>query len=91
MKNKNGNVIKPAGTAMRLKTGLTTSWANIYDMGGKVAEFTTEINPLITRSIFLRGDYCYVGSFFAPSGDRWFTQSNAIRAGFGFRSTLFLK
>ena len=91
VKNKNGNVIKPAGTAMRLKTGLTTSWANIYDMGGNVAEFTTEINPLITRSIFLRGDYYYVGLFFGPPGDRWFTQSNAIRDGFGFRSTLFLK
>ena len=91
VKNKNGNVIKPSGTAMRLKTGLTTPSADIYDMGGNVAEFTTEINPLITRSIFLRGDYYYVGLFFGAPGDRWFTQSNAIRDGFGFRSTLFLK
>ena len=55
VKDKNGNIIKPAGTQLRLKTGLTTAKSNIYEMGGNTAEFTTEINPNTLESVNLRG------------------------------------
>ena len=45
VKDSSGKVIKPVNTAQRLNTGLTTALCNIYDMGGNVGEFTTELNP----------------------------------------------
>ena len=57
VKDKKGNIIKPSETILRLKTGLTTAKSNIYDMGGNVAEFTTELNPNTSEIIILRGGY----------------------------------
>ena len=58
VKDKNGKVIKPAGTRLRLKTGLTTAKSNIYDMGGNTSEFTTELNPNTSETVVFRGgDY----------------------------------
>ena len=59
VKDKNGKVIKPAGTRLRLKTGLTTAKSNIYDMGGNTTEFTTELNPNTSETVVLRGGHCY--------------------------------
>ena len=55
VKDKNGKVIKKANIAERLNTGLTTSYANIYDMGGNESEFTTELNPNTSETVVVRG------------------------------------
>ena len=89
VKDKNGNVIKKSGTAARLNTGLTTSWANIYDMGGNVGEFTTELNPNTSEAVMLRGCHYYNLNF--PAGYRWDAGSGSAWDYYGFRSTLFLK
>ena len=73
---------------MRLNTGLTTSWANIYDMGGNVGEFTTELNPNTSKAVMLRGGYY---AYNVPAGYRWGRRFDNLWDGFGFRSTLFLK
>lgn len=58
VKDKKGNTIKSSGQAIRLKTGLTTAKSNIYDMGGNVTEFTTELIPNTSENVILRGaDY----------------------------------
>ena len=67
VKDKNGNIIKPAGQAIRLKTGLTTAKSNIYDMGGNVGEFTTELNPNTSESVVLRGGGYNING---PAGSR---------------------
>ena len=88
VKDKSGNIIKKTGTAARLNTGLTTSWANIYDMGGNVGEFTTELNPNTSEAVVLRGgDY----SGGAAAGKRWDVTFGGALNSYGFRSTLFLK
>ncbi|MBD9158502.1 MAG: hypothetical protein EGQ16_01440, partial [Clostridiales bacterium] len=90
VKDKNGNVIKKSGTAFRLNTGLTTAKSNIYDMGGNVAEFTTELNPNTSEAVVLRGGtFNYYDIF--PAGNRWDYDSGAAWPVFGFRFTLFLK
>ena len=86
MQHASGNVIKPANTSQRLKTGLTTPKCNIYDMGGNVAEFTTELKPGTSESVVLRGD-CY-GSF--PAGVRFDSDAGNSDNSSGFRATLFL-
>lgn len=55
VKDSSGKVIKPVNTAQRLNTGLTTALCNIYDMGGNVGEFTTELNPGTSGTVVLRG------------------------------------
>ncbi len=91
VKDKNGNIIKKSGTMARLNTGLTTSWANIYDMGGNVAEFTTELTPPNTdATVVLRGGGYDYGSG-GPAGGRWDYASSSSYGSCGFRSTLFLK
>ena len=92
--NANGEVIKEAGTATRLKTGLTTDKANIYDMGGNVGEFTTELNlnpvlfETLTETVVLRGSIYASNN---PAGSRWDTLSSEAYDYYGFRATLFLK
>lgn len=54
VKDSSGKVIKPVNTAQRLNTGLTTALCNIYDMGGNVGEFTTELNPGTSETVVLR-------------------------------------
>ena len=69
VKDKNENIIKPVGQAIRLKTGLTTAKSNIYDMGGNVAEFTTELNPNTSEPTVLRGGN-YENYYGGPAGSR---------------------
>ena len=88
VKDSSGKVIKPVNTAQRLNTGLTTALCNIYDMGGNVGEFTTELNPGMSEAVVLRGglyDYNY------PAGYRWDYGSGFASSLCGFRATLFLK
>ena len=89
VKDSSGKVIKPADTATRLNTGLTTSLCNIYDMGGNVGEFTTEINPGTSETVVLRGGGYY--NFNWPAGGRSDIVSGYGSYNFGFRATLFLK
>lgn len=87
VKDSSGKVIKPVNTAQRLNTGLTTALCNIYDMGGNVGEFTTELNPGTSETVVLRGLY-YNN---APAGYRWDSGSGGAHSIYGFRATLFLK
>ena len=88
VKDSSGKVIKPVNTAQKLNTGLTTALCNIYDMGGNVGEFTTELNPGTSETVVLRGgnyNYNY------PAGYRWDSNSGGAFSDYGFRATLFLK
>ena len=93
-KDANGaSQTKAAGTATRLQTGVTTAKCNIYDMGGNVAEFTTELNPLINgdndATVVLRGgDYDHNNY---PAGNRWDDSSANYSSYEGFRATLFIQ
>ena len=88
VKDSSGKVIKPVNTAQRLNTGLTTALCNIYDMGGNVGEFTTELNPGTSETVVLRG-----GAYnnHIPAGYRWDISSGGAGSDWGFRATLFLK
>lgn len=88
VKDSSGKVIKPVNTAQRLNTGLTTALCNIYDMGGNVGEFTTELNPGTSETVVLRGGYHNGDS---PAGYRWDHSSGYAGSNYGFRATLFLK
>ena len=88
VKDSSGKVIKPVNTAQRLNTGLTTALCNIYDMGGNVGEFTTELNPGTSETVVLRGGY---NVNYNPAGYRWDIYSGGAGSNCGFRATLFLK
>lgn len=88
VKDSSGKVIKPVNTAQRLNTGLTTALCNIYDMGGNVGEFTTELNPGTSETVVVRGGY---DNNIGPAGYRWDSGSGDAFSGYGFRATLFLK
>lgn len=88
VKDSSGKVIKPVNTAQRLNTGLTTALCNIYDMGGNVGEFTTELNPGTSETVVLRGGH---RNHSRPAGYRWDNNSGNANSDFGFRATLFLK
>ena len=88
VKDSSGKVIKPVNTAQRLNTGLTTALCNIYDMGGNVGEFTTELNPGTSETVVLRGGDNYN---YGPAGYRWDGNSGYAVSICGFRATLFLK
>ena len=88
VKDSSGKVIKPVNTAQRLNTGLTTALCNIYDMGGNVGEFTTELNPGTSETVVLRGGD---NSVSGPAGYRCDISSGIAGSSFGFRATLFLK
>ena len=88
VKDSSGKVIKPVNTAQRLNTGLTTALCNIYDMGGNVGEFTTELNPGTSETVVLRGGYYNNND---PAGHRWDGYSGSAGSNYGFRATLFLK
>ena len=89
VKDSSGKVIKPVNTAQRLNTGLTTALCNIYDMGGNVGEFTTELNPGTSETVVLRGGSG--NSNVVPAGTRWDNPSGGASSVYGFRATLFLK
>ena len=86
--DESGEIIKEAGIEKRLKTGLTTGKANIYDMGGNVAEFTTEINPGTGESVVGRGGF--ISSTFS-AGYRVDNNPSSFGSQCSFRATLFLK
>ena len=88
VKDSSGKVIKPVNTAQRLNTGLTTALCNIYDMGGNVGEFTTELNPGTSETVVLRGGNYYN---YGPAGYRWDHNCGYASSYYGFRATLFLK
>lgn len=88
VKDSSGKVIKPVNTAQRLNTGLTTALCNIYDMGGNVGEFTTELNPGTSETVVLRGGRYYD---YDPAGGRCDNSSGSAGSYCGFRATLFLK
>ena len=88
VKDSSGKVIKPVNTAQKLNTGLTTALCNIYDMGGNVGEFTTELNPGTSETVVLRGGV-NIGD--GPAGYRWDSVSGVASSDCGFRATLFLK
>ena len=88
VKDSSGKVIKPVNTVQRLNTGLTTALCNIYDMGGNVGEFTTELNPGTSETVVLRGGNF---NFNVPAGNRWDNSSGSAYSDYGFRATLFLK
>lgn len=88
VKDSSGKVIKPVNIAQRLNTGLTTALCNIYDMGGNVGEFTTELNPGTSEPVGLRGGNSNGDT---PAGYRWDNSSGGASSGCGFRATLFLK
>ena len=88
VKDINNKVIKPVDIAQRLETGKTTAKCNIFDMGGNVAEFTTEVIPGIGKSVVLRaGGYNYYG----PAGLRVHRYTTSTGSYIGLRVTLFLK
>ena len=89
VKDKKGNIIKKASNGAKLNTGLTTSYANIYDMGGNVMEFTTELKPGTDNTIILRGGHGMDNV--TPAGARVDAPCYFSYSGFGFRSTLFLE
>lgn len=89
VKDSSGKVIKPVNTAQRLNTGLTTALCNIYDMGGNVGEFTTELNPGTSETVVLRGGVN--DNYGGPAGYRWDNISGSAFSYYGFRATLFLK
>ena len=89
VKDSSGKVIKPVNTAQRLNTGLTTALCNIYDMGGNVGEFTTELNPGTSETVVLRGGNNNDNN--VPAGYRWDILSGSACSYCGFRATLFLK
>ena len=89
VKDSSGKVIKPVNTAQRLNTGLTTALCNIYDMGGNVGEFTTELNPGTSETVVLRGGNNNHG--YGPAGYRSDSVSGIAYSYCGFRATLFLK
>ena len=83
---------KAANNATRLPTGVTTAKCNIFDMGGNVSEFTTELNPLTNGdndgTVVLRG-----GTFSSsiPAGYRYDSGSGSSDTDSGFRATLFIQ
>ena len=88
VRDGNGNVIK--GTSYQIiNTGLTSSYCNLFDIGGNTAEFTTEINPGTSETAIIRGGNDRYWSF--PAGSRWDIASNNSFESYGFRATLFLK
>lgn len=87
--DKHGNIIKKAGEAKKLNTGLTTAIYNIYDMGGNAAEFTTELNPGTSETLILRSGNCNLHN--DPAGYRLDNTSSHFSSTAGFRATLFLK
>ena len=88
VKDLKGNIIKAANKAELLPTGKTTPKSNIYDMGGNVSEFTTEVMPSTSEPEVLRGGNYGDGT---PAGPRGDITTSGVSSNFGFRATLFLK
>ena len=88
VKDSKGNIIKAANKAERLPTGTTTPKSNIYDMGGNVAEFTTEVMPSTSEPVVLRGG---IYDYNCPAGGRGDNSTSDAYSNRGLRTTLFLE
>lgn len=89
VKDSSGKIIKIANVEAKLKTGKTTAKSNIFDMGGNVLEFTTEVIPSTDESVVVRGGG-YAFNYPTPS-NRADNNPQAQLSFYGFRATLFLK
>ena len=89
VKDLKGNIIKAANKAERLPTGKTTPKCNIYDMGGNVVEFTTEVMPSTSEPAVFRGGDYYGNGY--PAGQRIDGSTSGATSRLGLRATLFLK
>ncbi len=89
VKDSTGKIIKAANKAERLSTGKTTPKCNIYDMGGNVAEFTTEVMPSTSEPVVLHGGYYFF--YNSPAGRRSDNSTSCVASLYGLRATLFLK
>lgn len=89
VKDSKGNIIKAANKVERLSTGKTTPKCNIYDMGGNVVEFTTEVMPSTSEPAVLRSGY--YSAYFYPAGQRFDVRTLGTSSYAGLRATLFLK
>ena len=89
VKDSSGKIIKEKNKEIILKTGKTTAKSNIFDMGGNVDEYTTEVIPDTSEAIVLRGGIAYNWEFVTP-GCRVDAAITRSRNNTGFRTTLFL-
>ena len=89
VKDSKGKIIKTANNSSRLETGKTTPKCNIYDMGGNVVEFTTEVMPSTSEPAVFRGGDYYGNGY--PAGQRIDGSTSGATSRLGFRATLFLK
>ena len=73
-----------------------SSGCALFDMGGNVAEFTTELNPLTNgdndATVVLRGGAWGTATWLnGAAGFRWDVYSGSASDDRGFRATLFIK
>ena len=94
VKDKSGNIIKKLNNKTLLRTGLTTPSVNIYDMGGNLVEFTTELHINSDEVFVVRGGNTKGGNkeYSFSAGTRWdlLWRGATGAVDFGFRTTLFL-
>ena len=80
---------KAKNSYLLVPTGQTTPVCNIYDMGGNVWEWTTELYSVTDFPFALRGGYYYDGFASIPAGYRG-NNSDLANDYYGFRLTLFM-
>ena len=80
---------KASNSQVLVPTGQTTPVCNIYDMGGNVWEWTTELYSVTDFPFALRGGYYYDGFASIPAGYRG-NNSDLANDYYGFRLTLFM-
>ena len=80
---------KAENSSLLVATGQTTPVCNIYDMGGNVAEWTTESYSTTIIPYAVRGGTYYDGFARYPAGHRNGSSGNANEHD-GFRLTLFM-
>ena len=72
------------------ETGQTTAVNNIYDMGGNIWEWTTEVFGFASSSCTLRGGNRYSTASGCPAGYREYVITTNANVLTGYRDTLFL-
>lgn len=83
--------VKESNNPVLVPTGQTISVKNIYDMGGNINEWTTEVFGYENYPATLRGCQCFDSSSdIFPASSRNFVPSTTCDGLVGFRITLFL-